>query len=248
MASTESRTFAQNRSSVSEPGKQAPDAHDRNRGDWFLVGIDRHQSTRGQRQQRSQLVAEKRLVERRVDDALIGIEPRDQLTACVEKLDIGHGARVARLADLGQDAHSVGRKFPAELTIAAHGGRQRVRSEPIAAPEHHELEGTVDGQRVGQPGTPQRPLDPLRRRRRGRDPSRDRALSKALDSLDPLHGGTVKQDGLIDFIACQWISQEDTIEQLAASRSHGDRPGRRRLGRESPRGRWAACPTARPAP
>ena len=70
-------------------------------------------------------------------------------------------------------------KCPAELPVAADGGRQRVRPEPFAAPEHHELKGGVDGQRVGQPGAPQRPLDPLRTAPATvDDPARDRPLAQ----------------------------------------------------------------------
>ena len=107
---------------------------------------------------------------------------------------------VGRLADLGHDPDARRPGSPAELAVAADGGRQRVGPEPLAGPEDHELEGAVDRQRVGQPARAERPLDPGRGRGRRADPARDPALAAALDPLDPLQGRAVEQDAPIDLV------------------------------------------------
>ena len=62
---------------------------------------------------------------------------------------------LGRLADLGHDPHAGRPEVGAELPVAADGRRQRIGPELVAGPEHHELEGAIDGQRVGQPSRAQ---------------------------------------------------------------------------------------------
>ena len=57
-----------------------------------------------------QTVAAKRLVERGVDHALVGLDPGHEVAVGVEELDVGHGPMVAVLADGGEHAHALGRK------------------------------------------------------------------------------------------------------------------------------------------
>ena len=90
--------------------------------------IHRHHSARENRNTRDQLVAAECLVERRVDDTFVGIEPRDQLAPRVEKLDVGHGARVARM--LGS------RPGPARPRPGMRGGTDDSDPRPSAASSH----------------------------------------------------------------------------------------------------------------
>jgi hypothetical protein len=70
-----------------------------------------------------QLVVAECSVERRVNDALVGIEPGDELTAGIEKLNVGDGTLIVRLPDLGHDAYSAGWKCPTILPVMAYRHR-----------------------------------------------------------------------------------------------------------------------------
>ena len=105
-----SRTLAQSRSGVSDPGNKTPDAHDRDRVAWCHRLIHGPHSARENRNSRNQSITAKCLIERGVDDTLVPIDTRDQIAARIEELEIGDGTRVGRSLDLDHDPHSLGRK------------------------------------------------------------------------------------------------------------------------------------------
>ena len=149
----------------------------------------------------------------------------------------------AGLGDLGHDADPAGGEGAAELAVAAHARRQRAGPGPLDAPEDQHLEGTVDGQRVGQPGLAERPVDPRRRRRGRRDPGGDPALAAALDALDALQVGAVEEHLAIDLgrvPADTAAGAAASIDRLALA--DADRPARPRRARAGPRGRRPSVP------
>ena len=125
--------------------------------------------------------------------AFVVVDPGDKGAVRGVEGDVGAGAVGAGLSDPGGDPDRAGREGAAVLAIAAEERRQRANPRPIDAPDDQHLEGTVEGQRVRQPCLAERPVDPGRRRRRGRRPGDDPRVAASFNLLQPLQVGTVEE-------------------------------------------------------
>ena len=140
---------------------------------------------------------------------------------CVEELDVGHGARVARLADLDHDAHAVRRKFAAELPVA-----HRWRSAASWPRADRGSRARRAGRRNRWPADRSATCSATAARSTPKAPAAVEtqpaiaALAAALDRLDPLHRRAVEQDGLIDLVARQRVggAAPDRAARRAARR------------------------------